>query len=84
MASKILKEVLGRVETWPEERQNDAAHVLIEMEQQDAHSIGLTLSGQRGRTPPCQTEQEIRYARNRSSPGCAAARGLDELDLRLA
>ena len=42
MASKILKEVLERVETWPEERQNDAAQVLIEMEQQDAHSIGLT------------------------------------------
>jgi hypothetical protein len=42
MASKILKEVFERVETWPEERQNDAAKVLIEMEQQDAHSIGLT------------------------------------------
>ena len=42
MVSKILKEVLERVETWPEERQEDAANVLIEMEQQDAYSIGLT------------------------------------------
>ena len=42
MASKTLKEVLERVETWPEDRQEDVAHLLIEMEQQDAHSIGLT------------------------------------------
>ena len=42
MASKILKEVLGRVETWPEERQDVAANLLIEMEQQDAYSVGLS------------------------------------------
>ena len=42
MASKILKEVLERVETWPEERQDDVANLLIEMEQQDAYSIGLS------------------------------------------
>jgi hypothetical protein len=42
MTSKILEEVLLRVETWPEERQQDVASVLIEMEQQDAYSIGLT------------------------------------------
>ena len=42
MASKILKEVLERVETWPENRQEDAANLLIEMEQQDGDSIGLT------------------------------------------
>ena len=36
------EKVLERVETWPEERQEDAANVLIEMEQQDAYSIGLT------------------------------------------
>jgi hypothetical protein len=42
MASKILKEVLERVETWPEERQDVAANLLIEMEQQDAYSDGLS------------------------------------------
>ena len=42
MASKILREVLGRVETWPEERQDVAANLLIEMEQQDAYSVGLS------------------------------------------
>lgn len=42
MTSRILKEVLERVETWPEERQQDAAHVLIEMEHQDAYPVGLT------------------------------------------
>ena len=42
MASKTLKEVLGRIETWPEERQQDAAHILITMEHQDAYTIGLT------------------------------------------
>jgi hypothetical protein len=42
MASKILKEVLERVETWPVGRQERAAKMLIEMEQQDAASISLT------------------------------------------
>jgi gas vesicle protein len=35
MVSKILKEVLERVETWPEDRQEDIANLLIEMEQQE-------------------------------------------------
>ena len=42
MVGKILKEVLDRIETWPEQRQQDAADVLIEMERQDAYSISLT------------------------------------------
>jgi hypothetical protein len=42
MASKTLKEVLERVETWPEDRQEDAADLLIEMERQDAYSISLS------------------------------------------
>jgi len=42
MATRILEEVLRRVEAWPEERQNDAAHVLTEMERQDPNSIDLT------------------------------------------
>ena len=31
---KVLKEVIRRVEFWPEERQENAARVLIEMEAQ--------------------------------------------------
>ena len=42
MVSRMLKEVLERVKSWPEERQDDAAHVLIEMEHQDDYLIGLT------------------------------------------
>jgi len=34
--------VLERVRSWPEERQEDAAHVLLEMEAQDASTYRLT------------------------------------------
>jgi hypothetical protein len=37
-----LKEVIERVQNWPEERQEDAAKVLLEMEAQDASSYQLT------------------------------------------
>ena len=42
MVGKILKEVLERVETWPAERQEDAALVLIEMEEQDARQVSIS------------------------------------------
>ena len=42
MAVKILKEVVERIQNWPEERQKDAAQVLLEMEQQDASRYRLT------------------------------------------
>jgi hypothetical protein len=37
-----LKEVIERVQTWPEKRQEDAANVLLEMEAQDTSSYELT------------------------------------------
>jgi hypothetical protein len=37
-----LKEVVERVQTWPEERQEDAAKVLLEMEAQGASPYQLT------------------------------------------
>lgn len=40
--SKKLKEMIERVETWPEDRQEDAARILQEMEEQDASSYRLT------------------------------------------
>lgn len=40
--STKLKEVIERVQSWPEERQEDAAKVLLEMEAQDASSYQLT------------------------------------------
>jgi hypothetical protein len=33
--SKALKEIVERLQTWPEERQEDAARVLMAMEEQD-------------------------------------------------
>lgn len=42
MTSKVLKEVIERVETWPEERQEAAAHVLLDMEEQGAASYRLS------------------------------------------
>ena len=42
MATKILKEVIERVQNWPEKRQEDAAQVLLEMEQQDQSGYRLT------------------------------------------
>ncbi len=42
MASKALTEVLRRVETWSETRQEDAARLLAEMERQDANPLALT------------------------------------------
>jgi hypothetical protein len=37
-----LKEVIERVQTWPEERQEDAAKVLLEMEAQDESTYQLS------------------------------------------
>jgi hypothetical protein len=42
MATKTLKEVIERIQNWPEQRQEDAAHVLLEMEQQDSSRYRLT------------------------------------------
>ena len=42
MSAKILKEVIERVQSWPENRQEDAAQVLLEMEQQDAGGYRIT------------------------------------------
>ena len=42
MSAKILKEVIERVRSWPESRQEDAAQVLLEMEQQDASGYRIT------------------------------------------
>ena len=37
-----LKEIIERVQTWPEDRQEDAARVLSEMEKQDRSNLRLT------------------------------------------
>ena len=71
MASKILKEVLERIETWPEERQQDAAHILIAMEHQDAYTIGLTdaqvAEVERRRAKPNRKFVTLEQARNHFS-----------------
>jgi hypothetical protein len=42
MSKKEIKTVLDRVLTWPRERQEDVAHVLIGMESQDKNELHLT------------------------------------------
>lgn len=39
---KTLRELLARVEDWPEERRQAAVQVLLEMERQDEASVGLS------------------------------------------
>jgi hypothetical protein len=41
MTSRVLKEIIERVESWPEDRQEDAARVLAAMEEHDASDFGL-------------------------------------------
>jgi hypothetical protein len=42
MKKEQIKAVLDRVLTWPPERQEDAARILTEMEEQDATDLHLT------------------------------------------
>jgi hypothetical protein len=42
MKKTQIKAVLDRVLTWPPERQQDAARILTEMEEQDATDLRLT------------------------------------------
>ena len=42
MTRAQLKEILDRVLTWPPERQEDAARVLREMEEQDGNTLQLS------------------------------------------
>jgi hypothetical protein len=42
MTKAQVKEILDRVLTWPTERQEDAARVLREMEQQDSSKLRLS------------------------------------------
>ena len=42
MKTKLLEDILERVEHWPKERQEDAARLLMTMEAQDASPYRLT------------------------------------------
>jgi hypothetical protein len=43
MTNEQVKEILDRVLTWPPKRQEDAARILREMEEQDASPYRLTI-----------------------------------------
>ena len=75
MTKEQVKAVLDRVLTWPVERQEDAARVLIEMEEQDTSTYQLTdeqLAEVKRRladpTPKFLTLEEVRerFARRRA------------------
>lgn len=42
METGAIKEVIGRIESWPKSRQEDVARVLLEMEAQDTSSYRLS------------------------------------------
>jgi hypothetical protein len=42
MTKEQIKAVLDRVLTWPRQRQEDAAQVLLDMEERDDNSVHLT------------------------------------------
>jgi uncharacterized protein YpuA (DUF1002 family) len=69
MANKLLEEILERVATWPEDRQEDVARVLIEMEEQASIGYGLTdeqvAEVERRRANPNRTFLTIEEVRER-------------------
>ncbi|HEX5507704.1 MAG TPA: hypothetical protein VFX37_04295 [Pseudolabrys sp.] len=40
--TKLLRDVIERVRQWPEERQDEAAHVLLDLEAQQANRVRLS------------------------------------------
>jgi hypothetical protein len=75
MVSKTLKDVLGRIETWPEERQEDVARILIEMEEQDSKPVTLsesqTAQVERRRAAPNRRFITLEHVRKHFSIGRA-------------
>jgi hypothetical protein len=71
MTSKTLKDVLERIERWPADRQEDAARVLIEMEEQDARQVSISDSQleqvKRRRAAPHRKFLTVERARNHFS-----------------
>ena len=63
MTTKVLKEIIDRVQRWPEARQEDAARVLREMEEQDTGAYRLTdeqvAEVERSRTNPNRRFQDL-------------------------
>jgi hypothetical protein len=42
MTSKEITAILERVRSWPQERQEDLARIVLELEEQNARSYGLS------------------------------------------
>ncbi len=42
--TKMLRDVIERVQQWPEERQDQAASVLLDLEAQQANRVGLSVA----------------------------------------
>jgi hypothetical protein len=70
MTKDQVKEILDRVLTWPRERQEDAAELLLLIEEHDG-------------SPHQLTDEQAAEIRLRMSDGSAAILTLAELDARL-
>ena len=68
MTKEQVKEILDRVLTWPPKRQEDAARVLSEMEEQDASPYYLTEEQveevKRDAKPSERAQSEMRQTRS--------------------
>lgn len=70
MTTKALKEAIERVQRWPEQRQEDAARMLLEMEAQTTSSYHLT-------------DEQLAEVRRRRAVKNPKTMSLAELDSRL-
>ncbi len=70
MTTKALKEAIERVQRWPEQRQEDAARMLLEMEAQTTSSYRLT-------------DEQLAEIRRRRAAKDPKTIPLSELDSRL-
>jgi hypothetical protein len=70
MTTKALKEAIERLQHWPEQRQEDAARMLLEMEAQTTSSYRLT-------------DEQLAEVRRRRADKNPKTISLAELDSRL-
>lgn len=71
MSKEQVKAILDRVLTWPEERQQDAVSILLQMEAQDANPYQLS-------------DEQVEEVRRRLADPDAEFLSLEELNERMS